>query len=534
MSVKRTESPTGPPKADLVPPKPQLSLVRVVLLVLVVAALALGGWHFVTRGTPTADAKSNAVPVYAPYVDVTLTPTYSFQLPSANPVSSVYLAFVVSDPSAACRPSWGAYYTLPQAEQALDLDSRTAQLRNEGGSVMISFGGRDNTELAVACTDEAKLVDAYRAPLERYHATAIDLDLEGATLDDSAANARRATAIAAIQHELAARHKSLQVWLTLPVSPSGLSAAGTAAVRAMFAAHVKLAGVNAMAMDFGTAATAPGAMVGLVEQSLYATHSQVQALWRAAGLPSSASSAWGHVGATVMIGVNDQADERFTTGDAETLTSFVSRHGIPRVSIWSLNRDRPCGGAFPRTDVVSNTCSGVLQKPLEFTRILGRLKGTTVASDTASVEPTQAVSGPADDPARSPYPVWRATAAYGTGYKVVWQHVIYQASWWNQGTPPDAAGGDASPWQPIGPVPAGSRAPKLVLLAQGTFPRWSPNAVYRQGDRVTFEGLPYEARWYTQGDQPLDDLPADPGTPWQPLFKVPGEPTAASTGTETK
>ena len=53
--------------------------------------------------------------------------------------------------------------------------------------------------------------------------------------------------------------------------------------------------------------------------------------------------------------------------------------------------------------------------------------------------------------------------------------------------------------------------------------------VYRQGDRVSFEGLPYQARWYTQGNQPLERLPADPGTPWQPLFKFPGEPTAVST-----
>jgi len=518
------------------PPKPELSRARVALLVLVLAGLVFGGFELVSRGTPAADAKSSAEPVYAPYVDVTQTPTYPFQIPSANPVSSVYLAFVVSDRAHPCTPSWGGYYSLSEAEQALDLDARTAQLRKEGGSVMISFGGRDNTELAVGCTDAAKLADAYRAPLERYHSSTIDLDLEGAALDDVGANTRRAAAIAAIQKQFSAHRTPLRVWLTLPVSRGGLSAAGIAAVRSMLAAHVELAGVNAMAMDFGSDEHAPGAMLRAVEASLNATQAQVQSLWRAGGLPSSQSAAWGHVGATVMLGVNDSPVEQFTTADAQGLAGFVSRHGIPRVSAWSLNRDAACGGAFAQTGIVSNTCSGVLQKPLQFTQIFGSLKGTRTANaDASSGTPVErTANGPADDPAQSPYPIWRSTAAYGTGYKVVWQHEIYQASWWTQGTPPDGGSGTqgGDPWQPIGPVPPGSRAPKLELLVHGTFPAWSPDSVYQQGDRVTYAGLPYQARWYTKGDQPVAALPADPGAPWQPLFKAPGEPTGVSTGTE--
>lgn len=61
---------------------------------------------------------------------------------------------------------------------------------------MVSYGGRDNSELAVGCTEPDKLMEAYMAPIDRYHASAIDLDLEGQTLADAAADARRATAIA--------------------------------------------------------------------------------------------------------------------------------------------------------------------------------------------------------------------------------------------------------------------------------------------------------------------------------------------------
>lgn len=526
-------SPSNP--ASLEPPPPQISPIRVVVLFVVLAGVALGVWRLSSNETSAASASSGAVPVYAPYVDVTQTPTYPFQLPSANPVAGVYLAFIVSDsPAQPCTPSWGTYYTLEGAEQSLDLDARTAQLRDEGGSVMVSYGGRDNSELAVGCTDPSKLRDAYLAPIERYGATAIDLDLEGQTLADTSANARRAQAIASIQRQLAARHRSLGVWVTLPVSRGGLTAEGIAAVKSMLTAHVALTGVNAMAMDFGADEGAARNMVGTIEDALYATHAQVQSLWRAAGLRSSAASTWGRLGVTVMLGVNDVADQRFTVHDAHELATFVNRHGIPRVSAWSLNRDSECGGAFPLTGVNSNTCSGVLQSSLQFTHIFAALKGTKTAREqseaTSSSQPETAT---ADDPAHSPYPIWRSTAAYVSGYKIVWQGDIYQASWWTQGTPPGSAAADSptGPWQPIGPVPTNSHAPKPVSLVSSKLSPWSPTTVYHQGEKVSFAGLPYQARWYTSGEQPHDELPSDPSAPWKPLFRYPGEPT--ETGNET-
>jgi chitinase len=291
-------------------------------------------------------------------------------------------------------------------------------------------------------------------------------------------------------------------------------------------------------MDFGLGEGAEHDMLGTIERSLDATQAQVQSLWRAAGLPSGAGAAWGHVGVTPMLGVNDVTSERFTTRDARELFKFVEARGIPRVSAWSLNRDSQCGGAFAKVGELSNTCSGVVQKPLEFTHIFSRLRGTKTAGREeaeASSAPTTHPATATDDPATSPYPIWRPAAAYGSGYKVVWQGQIYQAGWWNQGTPPGTAAADSpnGPWQPIGPVPAGSKAPQLVKTVSGSFPAWSPTAVYHQGDRASFGGLPYQARWYTQGEQPLEELPSDQSAPWEPLFKYPGEPTATSSGETT-
>src|SRR6201996_9377662 len=212
------------PKASQEPPPRELSAIRVVVLLLVLCAAGAGAYALLSKEPPAASAKSDAVPVYSPYVDVTNTPTYPFQLPSSNPVSSVYLAFVVSDTEEACTPSWGTFYTLDSAESGLAPDARAAQLRSQGGSVMISYGGQANTELAVDCTDPAQLQQAYLEPIQRYKAKAIDLDIEGANLADTAADARRATAIAAIQKERRAEKKPLQVWMTLPVSSHGLTA----------------------------------------------------------------------------------------------------------------------------------------------------------------------------------------------------------------------------------------------------------------------------------------------------------------------
>jgi chitinase len=235
-----------------------------------------------------------------------------------------------------------------------------------------------------------------------------------------------------------------------------------------------------------------------------------------------------------MLGVNDVTSQRFTIKDAEGLAKFVNARGIPRVSAWSLNRDSQCGGAFAKVGELSNTCSGVEQKPLQFTDIFSKLRGTNTAKREeaeASSAPVTHPSTATDDPATSPYPIWRSSAAYPAGYKVVWQGQIYQSGWWNQGTPPGTVASDSptGPWQPIGPVPADSKAPKLVKTDKGDHPNWSATKIYHEGDTVTFRGLPYQARWYTQGEQPLQELPSDPSAPWEPLFKYPGEPSSATT-----
>jgi chitinase len=516
------------------PPLPRLSMGRALAALLVVAvAIAAAGFVLLAPSTSSSLAQEGtAAATYAPYVDVTLTPAYAFQDPTANPVSDVVLGFVVAAPGAsACTPSWGGAYSLDQAESTLDLDRAIAQTTKQGGNATVSFGGQANTELAVTCTGVRALTAAYLSVIDRYDLHTVDFDIEGAALGDTAANDRRAQAIAAIQRRLRAKHRTLRVWLTLPVAPTGFTSEGRSAIAAMLRAGVELTGVNAMAMNFAPAETTEHGMLGATKQSLNAAHGQLDALTRHAGPRLSARELWNRLGVTVMIGRNDVPGQVFSLSDARGLTEFVTARHIRRVSSWSLNRDAQCGSVFAQVAVLSNTCSGIKQATLAFTHIFMRLPGTTTATASTlrrSAVP-QVAEQPVDDPATSPYPIWKAGAVYGAGYKVVWHHDVYQAKWYSQNQVPDGPASDASdtPWLLLGPVHASDRAMRIGLPAKHGFPAWSPTSVYRKGARVRYRGLPYEARWWVQATVPDTTMPADAQSPWRPLFTIIGEPGEA-------
>jgi len=517
------------------PPRRELSIPRVLTALLVLALLCGGGFLALRRAT--AGAESIAAPWFAPYVDTTLTPTYPFEDASANPARDAVLGFVVSAPKSPCTPSWGAYYTLEEAASALDLDRRIAQARGDGGEVMVSFGGQANSELAVVCKNQTALLDAYRSVVKRYKLKTIDLDIEGAALTDSQANTRRATAIAALQRT-STSHAGLAVWLTLPVTPTGLEPEAVEVIASMLSAHVKLAGVNVMAMDFNSSSRTDEDMLGAVEGALNATHGQLMATYLRAGIRYSAAQVWNHLGVTVMIGQNDVPGERFGLAEARELAAFVRSEHLARTSIWSLNRDSSCGAVLQDTNAASNTCSGTAQSPLEFTHVFSALTGSvpaaSAAQNSSSAEAIpQLTQADADDPAQSPYPIWSAAASYRTGYKVVWHHEVYEAKWFSQAQVPDAPVSSQwnTAWELIGPVLPGEHAPKLPTLPAGTYPAWSTNSIYSKGQRVLFDGLPYKAKWYSRDEPPSESgsavaESAESGqTPWQPLFTIPGEPS---------
>lgn len=510
------------------PARTRVSLLRVGIVLVCVVAVAWTGFRSFAAALsrPATPGPST----FAAYVDVTATPTFSFGTPAGPAQSNVILSFIVADPTSGCTPLWGGAYTLDTAASDLELDRRISQLRSTGGVVRVSFGGQRGSELATACTDPVALRNAYQSVVDRYALTSIDLDIEGASLADAAAGARRADAVKSVQDHVRAAGRHLAVWLTLPVSPSGLTADGVAAVDQMLASGVDVAGVNGMTMDFGTAITPSTPMSEAVLQASTALHAQVKTAYARAGANLDDAHTWAKVGITPMIGQNDVEGEVFTLDDAATVNTFARSHGVGQVSMWSLNRDATCGSPLPKVlTVVQTTCSGVDQGSHSFADVLATdlpYASTVTVSPLASAVPT-ASSTPAtsaadqtDDPAHSPFPIWDPLGAYPGGTKTVWHHNVYQARYWTSGFAPDTPVATAtdSPWTLVGPVLPGDTPAPLPTLPAGSYPQWNATEAYVAGTRVQVGLVPYEAKWWTQGQLPGKTVPG--GSPW--VLVLPG------------
>jgi chitinase len=515
-------------------PVRKLSPWRVLLGIGILAAVTAGGF-FGYRGYLSYLSDTSHAPWFASYVDVTATPSYAFDQLGATSHPDTILSFIVSSPTSACTPTWGGAYTLTQADDQLDLARRIARLQQQGGSVAVSFGGKLNSELATDCTNEASLEAAYRSVITHYNLNTIDLDLENSGLS-SAADARRATAIAALQSEFRAAHKNLAVWVTLPVAPTGLTTDGTSAVATLLAARVDLAGVNLLTMDYGSS-RGNMSMVQASENAITATQRQLGILYDRASTRLSDASLWSKLGVTPMIGQNDTQDEVLTLADAASLNSFVRAKGVGRMSMWSANRDITCGGNYVDTKVVSDSCSGIDQGSQTFASVLGSgftghfsLSAGLVTRSTAAAQ-----NNTPDNPATSPYQIWSPTGAYLEGTKVVWHHNVYQAKWWTEGDTPDNPVLQTwqTPWQLIGPVLPGESPVPQPTLPPGTYPDWDGTDAYNTGTRVLFNGVPYQAKWWNSGSSPAAATSNPDTSPWVPLTQAQVSQIDSATGTTT-
>ncbi|MEU8938339.1 cellulose binding domain-containing protein [Streptomyces goshikiensis] len=304
-----------------------------------------------TGPKPTATApRPSGGAAFAPYVDTSLYPSYDLLDTAAKTgVKEFNLAFVTS--GGACSPLWGG-------TTALDADrvaSQIAALRAKGGDVRVSFGGAAGSELGLVCTSADSLAAAYGKVVDTYGLTKVDFDIEGAALPDTAANTRRAQAIAQLQKS----HPGLDVSFTLPVMPEGLTQPGVDLIANARQNGVAISAVNIMAMDYGPAYS--GDMGGYAIQAATATQAQIKGVL---GLGDAA--AWKAVAVTPMIGVNDVSSEVFTVQDATQLVEFARAKGLGWLAMWSGARDKQCpGGAKNSADP---TCSSILQEPLAFTK----------------------------------------------------------------------------------------------------------------------------------------------------------------------
>lgn len=511
--MKREETPR-------VRPTRRLSILRTSLALVMVAALT-GGGYVGFNWWQSAQAVEKYEPWFAGYTDVTATPTFGFEAPVSDAARDVVLSFIVADKEDSCLPTWGTALTLDEASDELDLERRLALLAQRGGQVAISFGGLLNDELATVCTDHDKLVDAYADVIDRYDVSTIDLDIEAGNLTDVESGERRAEAIQELQEKRRASGNDLAVWLTLPVAPFGMTEDGATAVTQMLDAGVDLSGVNVMTMDYGSSRAEGDSQAEASIKALNAAHRQLRGLYARADIELTDATVWTKLGATPMIGQNDVPAEVFGLADAKTLNTFAVEKKLGRMSMWSLNRDKTCGSNYVDLKRVSDSCSGIKQGDSTFADLLaagfsGRMIDSASSVTTSEADQIKAI---VDDPETSPYPIWSTESSYLKGTKIVWHGSVYEAKWWTRGELPDdpVLNEWETPWTLIGPVLPGEKPFEPLTLPVGTYPDWSGATVYERDTRVLFDGMPFEAKWWNQGESPAA-VSADPdSSPWAPL-----------------
>ncbi|OAT16220.1 chitinase [Buttiauxella gaviniae ATCC 51604] len=297
---------------------------------------------------------------YAPYVDVTSWPTPDLTAISHNSgVKEFSLGFLVANSQGGL--SWGGVVPIDNnaaTEDTVKIDKDISSFQNSGGSIILSFGGENGTEVALNAKDANSLAALYQTAIDKYHATSIDFDIEGGAVADKKSVDMRNQAITILEKN----NPGLQVSYTLPVLQNGLTQDGVNVLKSAVSNNTHVDLVNIMTMDFGGQYDSlftgkPDMGDGTIAAS-DATISQM----RAAGLSDT------KVGITPMIGVNDDNKEIFTLEDASQVAHYAeSNSDVGRIGIWSIGRDNGNGAGKPWAD---SAYSGMSQNDYDFSKTL--------------------------------------------------------------------------------------------------------------------------------------------------------------------
>lgn len=325
---------------------------------------------------------------HAPYVDLAGWPTP--QLAAYTKESNAKnwtLAFIQAAGPGDSMPSWGGYrhqygithnynQNTGQYEEIpapFEYKNITEFAETEGHNVVISFGGANGTEISQAAKDMDEAYRRYKSVVDAYQVVRhLDFDIEGAAEYDLAANERRAAAVAKLQQE----YSDLQISLTLPVNPTGLTNSGIGVLQAMLDGGVSLALVNIMCMEFGT--SFPGDMGTLTIQAIDSTVTQIAPI-----LDVSGNQAYRMLGACPMLGKNNNG-RVWTKDHAKKLLDHATAKNLGSLTHWEATRDKnACFGETWK-------CTGISQTEFEFTT---RFFAPYVGGGTDQTEPAQETSG---------------------------------------------------------------------------------------------------------------------------------------------
>ncbi|MFG2222914.1 chitinase [Streptomyces sp. NPDC048644] len=297
----------------------------------------------VTLGRPAARAPQAVAPyLYNGWGD----PPDPAEVMDATGTGWFTLAFVLD--AGGCEPQWDGSRPLKGGA-----DQKTVEaVRAKGGDVLPSFGGAGGKKLEESCADADALAGAYQKVIDTYRLKAVDVDIEGDTYDDPAVQQKTIDALKKVR----ADNAGLKVYVTFPSEQEGPD--GSMIGRAADCG-LEADGWTIMPFDFD------GAGRNMAELTERATDGLMRRVKAAYGYDEA--EAYRHSGLSSMNGVTDM-NEKVTTRDFASILRYARQHRLARLAFWSVNRDRPCPGAYPDDD----TCSGVDQQPWQFSRTFAR------------------------------------------------------------------------------------------------------------------------------------------------------------------
>ena len=208
-------------------------------------------------------------------------------------------------------------------------------IREAGGDVAISLGGRDNVAIWQVSRDENVLYETYKEIVDGYGLTRMDLDIEGGA-QGKEENACNAKAIKKLQD-----NTGVEITLTLPVLPDGLTSVQLDLLQVYLEAGVDVKMVNIMAMCYGSGVFLPGENYGTGSvRAIDSTMKQIQDYYKKyANTNLTEAEAYRKVGVTTSIGYESSSDPIFTVEWSKLVTDHAIEKSIGMTSFWSLNRD---------------------------------------------------------------------------------------------------------------------------------------------------------------------------------------------------
>ncbi|WP_165003316.1 MULTISPECIES: carbohydrate-binding protein [unclassified Enterococcus] len=397
--------------------------------------------------------------------------------------------------------AWGGFTGLSEIDndewQYEGIKKSIRELRQNGGDAAVSFGGLNSGAFWEVTQDEDLLYNAYMEVVQGYGLTRVDYDVEAAAMgyEENLANAK---AVKRVQEAT-----GVEVTLTLPVMDTGLISTGLDVLRAYLEAGVELTNLNLMTMCYGP--VVPDYAQGSLD-AVDNTMVQLKDYYRTyTGKTLTTEQAYAKLGTTPSIGFESEAHPYFTTEMFDKVVQHAKERKLGMVSYWSMNRDAKVDGGQGR---VTNQYEflNVAQDFVDDSEIpVDTEKPTPPRNLTTSGVTTRRATvnwSPATDNDRvAKYNLKLIEKGGGTSTATTsaltysYSNLKSNTEYTVEITAEDRSGNVSD-----------KAVIKFTTLKENesAIPEWNPATVYVAGDRVVHEGIIYEARYWTQNNNPLE------------------------------